>query len=312
MKVREFFESVFSIKEYNETSNILQILGLKIKYLKPEYAQRFKQNPYENYRRKNIDITTIPPAEGQLRDIQLANLALLEELDYVCRQNGLKYWLDFGTLIGAVRHKGFIPWDDDIDVGMLREDYEKVEEAFRKSSRNPDIYAELTYIGRGQAMMKVKHRKCEYLFVDITSYDYANDISSEEQRRQKTAEFRKIRKKLNADEELNNPQKIISVIKEVLKKNIPDKYVEHSDLIYGMEFNYCGSIWIYSYDTIFPLKEIEFENFKAMCINKPEKYLEEYFGNFMTYPKKIGFGHSAYAIIPEVQMEVIKNMKKDI
>lgn len=53
---------------------------------------------------------------------------LLNELDRVCREHDLKYFLIFGTLLGAVRHKGFIPWDDDVDVVMPRESYEKLKE----------------------------------------------------------------------------------------------------------------------------------------------------------------------------------------
>lgn len=61
-----------------------------------------------------------------LKDMQAVCLQLLKEFDVLCKQNGLRYDLGGGTLLGAVRHQGFIPWDDDIDVNMPRPDYERM------------------------------------------------------------------------------------------------------------------------------------------------------------------------------------------
>lgn len=62
----------------------------------------------------------------QLRGIQRLEYQVLKDFDKLCRENGLQYFLCFGTLLGAVRHKGFIPWDDDIDIMMLRPDYDRL------------------------------------------------------------------------------------------------------------------------------------------------------------------------------------------
>ena len=64
--------------------------------------------------------------DALLRKLQLVELEILVDFDAFCRKHNLRYYVVGGTLIGAVRHKGFIPWDDDIDVSMPREDFDKM------------------------------------------------------------------------------------------------------------------------------------------------------------------------------------------
>jgi len=67
----------------------------------------------------------LPKATGMLRELQLATLKMMKKFDKVARENDIKYTLGAGSAIGAVVHKGFIPWDDDIDILMDRENFEK-------------------------------------------------------------------------------------------------------------------------------------------------------------------------------------------
>jgi lipopolysaccharide cholinephosphotransferase len=81
--------------------------------------------------RKEIDI-------AQLKELQLQ---VMDAIDKYCRQNGVHYYITAGTLIGALRHKGYIPWDDDIDIVMLRDDYEEFISLFNNSSERYKVYS---------------------------------------------------------------------------------------------------------------------------------------------------------------------------
>lgn len=74
------------------------------------------------------------PDGSLLRQHQLRMLEMLKYVDGICRKHGIKYWLSSGTLIGAVRHGGFIPWDDDLDIEMLMDDYKKLSEILYKEN----------------------------------------------------------------------------------------------------------------------------------------------------------------------------------
>ena len=70
------------------------------------------------------------------REIQLYLLDILKAVDAFCAKEGIRYSMAYGTLLGAVRHKGFIPWDDDIDVVMPRKDYDKLYEISKEEFYN--------------------------------------------------------------------------------------------------------------------------------------------------------------------------------
>ena len=69
-----------------------------------------------------------------VEELKKVQIQILDVVNDYCKNNNVNYWIDSGTLLGAVRHKGYIPWDDDIDLGMLRKDYEIFVDKFNKSN----------------------------------------------------------------------------------------------------------------------------------------------------------------------------------
>lgn len=312
--MKKIIDNIFSIKDYENTHLILRIFGIKIKFPKKEFAEKKKQNAYYYYQKNNLDITTLPPAEGQIRDIQLANLVLLKELDYVCKKNNLNYWLEYGTLIGAMRHKGYIPWDDDIDTGMLREDYQKIIEIFNRDTRNPDLFAGFVRFKQNpcQGVIKIQHKKCKYLFVDIFPYDYYGKKLSENEQIKETKDILKAwynSQKL-ASHDMNNDE--ILNIMNTIRTKLLSHTTEDSDLMWGLDSFHDQNSWLFSYDMMFPLKTIQYEGLNCPCINNPDSYLRKIFGDYMQYPKKIGFGHSTYAKLTTEEKNVIENLVRSL
>lgn len=73
-------------------------------------------------------------------ELKILQLAILDSVDRFCRENGIHYWLDCGTLLGAIRHNGYIPWDDDIDIGMLRNDFNRFIREFKTEGNRYTVH----------------------------------------------------------------------------------------------------------------------------------------------------------------------------
>lgn len=86
-------------------------------------------------------------------ELKKCQIGILDYIDNLCKKNGIRYWIDYGTLLGAVRHHGYIPWDDDIDVSMLREDYNKLIEVCKSNNS-----------GKYQLSCVELDKKCMYPF----------------------------------------------------------------------------------------------------------------------------------------------------
>ncbi|MDD6771762.1 LicD family protein [Inconstantimicrobium porci] len=120
-----------------------------------------------------------------LRTAQVKMAELLVELDEVCRKNDINYFIESGTALGAVRHKGFIPWDDDIDVGMLREDYEKLKKINEEKLLPDDMILQLPETDERACVSWIKLRRPyndngeldydKYIRIDIFPYDYYDE-----------------------------------------------------------------------------------------------------------------------------------------
>lgn len=308
--------TIATISNYSETRNLITILGFKIKIAKREIAKERQENVFYQYKKDKIDITKVPPAQGLLRDIQLANLALLKELAYVCEKNNFKYILDAGTLLGAVRHSRFIPWDDDIDILMFREDYEKIVSAFKNTTRNSDIYAEYhrDKDTNSQYFIKIKHKKCPFLGVDIFPLDsYGKHLSPKEQLKA-TNKICKILKHLKKeiDPNISNKETKTILTKTMKEKILLSSTNENGDFVYGVDFVHKLKNWFLDRDIVLPLRKIQFEDSKYTTVNKPKEFLKNIYGDYMKYPKKMKILHYSYKNLTSEQLETIKKLGEKV
>lgn len=132
-----------------------------------------------------------------MEEYKQVELGILIKIDKICREHNINYFLYAGTLLGAVRHQGFIPWDDDIDISMLREDYDKLAKIiqngdyginFIRIEENPDTIYPYGKICDTTTTIEEKNFKevAGYgVFVDVFPFDYLPEDEQERARLKK-------------------------------------------------------------------------------------------------------------------------------
>ncbi len=238
-----------------------------------------------------------------LRKVQLRMLEILKIVDGLCRKNDICYWIEYGTLLGAVRHGGFIPWDDDLDICVLEKDFSKFTEIC-KSQLPDDLFLQNeesdpdSHMGKG--MIKIRDRKSLYIhpfenfrknynkgiFIDVfMAKPYPRMDSNIKHYLLKRISYAYGFFKYNP--ELN--------FKNILCFFIyPLSYIVHKTLLKLLMFGKKTHIGVnpecYVFgdfsktEIIFPLREIEFEGRKFMAPNNPDIHLRDHFGDYMKIP----------------------------
>ena len=246
-----------------------------------------------------------------LKKLHLVELEILDEVVRVCEENGIQYFLTGGTLLGAVRHKGFIPWDDDIDICMLREDYDK-------------------FIKLANEKMSDKFILQCYETDDRTYFPFAKVRKNGTIFNEESVQNYEANKGIYIDifplERINNPKSKKLEIDAILIKNIWETLLHkvgahpkisdcrHPFVSFFMNFKSKKSLekWqmkilkkqnisegkyvcclvgaydyrkdIFEYDRLFPLKKIEFEGKKYNCFKDADYYLKGLYGDYMKLP----------------------------
>ncbi len=242
------------------------------------------------------------PDGSPLRRMQLRMLDILLAVDAVCRHHNLPYWLGSGTLLGAVRHGGFIPWDDDLDIEMLKPDFDKLMKvlprelpghlALQWRTQDPNYFFTFAKVRDRNSHMNEHNGydrvwKEQGIFIDIFpveriprwTHTVSDPIFGHAYKMYRTA---------------SNPQKAMKKVRlwtgvcrnmvfPVLRFLGMFSPRKRYDFALGIPYRKRSV-----YSDIFPLRHVPFEGHSLPIMNRSEVCLTQWYGNFMQLPKNPG------------------------
>lgn len=244
----------------------------------------------------------------ELEEMKQIQMQILDRVDTFCREHKINYWLDSGTLLGAVRHKGYIPWDDDIDIGMLRTDYDKFMELFNKENdvykaysveNNPDFLYPFIKIMDTRTVLYEPDEKGVKSCVNIDLFVYDNAPNDEKllkkqyKIRDKYQKLHNIRTRVY----MSKSNKLKHFVKILLypfllvfpKNYFVKKIVANSKRYVNTETGYVGNFTAVSRilcdKSVFDEKiDVEFEGKFYKAPVGYDKWLSVFYGNYMELP----------------------------
>lgn len=285
----------------------------RYKFLKKELNTLKEENDQIKfqfeYLKRHSDITKLKPATGMLRDYQINELNFAKEVVALFNSMNIYPFFDGGCLIGTVRHKGFVPWDDDIDLGLMRSDYDKIESIAKdrfiwQDYDNKKKDSDLTkFVDEG-----LKDNPDKYFFfrtpycihcykgtsildsvnVEFFPYDFVKDGVTDE-------EYKDYIEYIKPQVQLQRPwNEIFDFYKKELNNSKCLSKEKASRIIPGLgnyaltQYKFNGFL---NYDDIYPLVEMKFEDQMIPVPNKVVTRVENLYKNWNNYPKDLGISH---------------------
>lgn len=246
------------------------------------------------YFMQHADIKTMKPATGWLRERQLELVDLGSLICQVLNQIQIRPILYAGNLLGYVRHKGFIPWDDDLDFLLIRDEYEKLIQ-YCKTHQKENGMIKFEYGDRTENLI---FQECHHLLklyketddgeivnIDFFSLDYYADTCSFEELSEYTKNLKRILFEIkDEDERINHVRKML--------KESPYRVQKSNFLYWGFD----SLTMLVSYhkgkmipeNVIFPLKLIEFESKQFWIPNDAEEFLSYMYEGIWEFPDDVG------------------------